>query len=100
MKNDTHITCQLENFKIENELFKICVGKSVDAKVLESRSFETMIIKKTESYSFRPLVSRKFVSNSQVSKKLTQVSSWFFIIKGIDREDRLFLIVSNLQCQT
>lgn len=50
MKNDTHITCQLYNFKIENELFKICVGKSVGPKVLEvSRQW---LLKNSENYIF------------------------------------------------
>ena len=35
MRNDTNMTCQLYNFKIENQLLNFCVGKSVGRKSSE-----------------------------------------------------------------
>ena len=35
MKNDTNMTCQFENFEIENQLLNFCVGESVGEKSSE-----------------------------------------------------------------
>ena len=32
MKNDTNMTCQFENFEIENQLLNFCVGMRVGGK--------------------------------------------------------------------
>ena len=35
MKNDTNMTCQLQNLEIENQFLNFCVGKSVGWKLPE-----------------------------------------------------------------